>query len=42
MRWCQEALDSIGVHWTMPRWNNLSVARRADVALLDELIGPKC
>ena len=41
MRWCQESLDRIGVHWTMPRWNCLSVARRADVAPLDELIGPK-
>ncbi|HET7690427.1 MAG TPA: transcriptional regulator [Nocardioidaceae bacterium] len=41
MTWCQEALDLIGVHWTMPRWNCLSVARRADVALLDEIIGPK-
>lgn len=41
MRWCQEALDRIGVHWTIPRWNSLSVARKAGVTLLAELIGPK-
>jgi hypothetical protein len=38
---CQWALDLLGVRWTMPRINSLSVARKADVALLDEFIGPK-
>lgn len=28
---CADALDGIGVHWTLPRPNMLSVARRADV-----------
>jgi hypothetical protein len=40
MRWCQDALDLLGVRWTMPRWNCLSVAARAGVATLDEMIGP--
>jgi hypothetical protein len=38
---CIDALDRIGVHWTRPRRNVLSVARRVDVARLDEFIGPK-
>jgi hypothetical protein len=38
---CTDALDRIGVHWTRPRRNALSVARRADVVRLDEFIGPK-
>lgn len=38
---CAAALDRLGVHWTLPRRNLLSVARRADVALLDTFVGPK-
>ena len=38
---CSQALHEIGVHWTMPRTNLLSVARAADVARLDTFIGPK-
>lgn len=38
---CAEALERIAVHWTMPRRNVLSVARREDVARLDTFIGPK-
>jgi hypothetical protein len=38
---CSDALARIGVHWTRPRRNMVSVARRADVARLDEFIGPK-
>jgi hypothetical protein len=35
------ACDRIGVEWRqMNRWN-ISVARRASVALLDRFIGPK-
>lgn len=41
MTWCQEALDLLGVRWTMPRWNCLSVATRQGVIYLDEVIGPK-
>jgi len=41
MGWCQASLDLLGVRWTMPRWNCLSVATRAGVAYLDEAIGPK-
>lgn len=41
MGWCQEALDLVGVSWTMPRPNCLSVATRAGVAHLDEHVGPK-
>jgi hypothetical protein len=35
------ALDSLGLRWTRPRINSISVARAADVRRLDELIGPK-
>jgi hypothetical protein len=36
-----DACDLLGVEWrTMNRWD-ISVARRASVALLDEFIGPK-
>jgi hypothetical protein len=38
---CTAALARVGVHWTRPRRNMVSVARRADVARLDEFIGPK-
>jgi hypothetical protein len=38
---CTDSLARIGVHWTRPRRNLVSVARRADVARLDQFIGPK-
>lgn len=38
---CQWALDLLGIHWTMPRRDMLSVARKADVAVLDRHVGPK-
>jgi len=38
---CGDALARIGVGWTRPRARDLSVARRVDVARLDEFIGPK-
>jgi hypothetical protein len=38
---CQWALGLVGVRWTMPKPDTLSVARKPDVALLDEFIGPK-
>lgn len=34
--------EQLGVHWTQPYWNKISISRRADVAKLDEFIGPKC
>lgn len=41
MRILTGALDLVGVRWTMCRPNLLAVSRRADVALMDEHIGPK-
>ena len=38
---CGWALDLVGVAWRTPRRNLLSVARRDDVAKLDEYVGPK-
>lgn len=38
---CCWALDLVGVAWRQSNWKTISVSRRADVALLDELIGPK-
>ncbi len=38
---CTDALDLMGLHWTRPRINAISVARRDDVRRLDEAIGPK-
>ena len=38
---CGWALDLVGVAWRPSNWKTLSVSRRADVARLDELIGPK-
>lgn len=37
---CQ-ALDAIGVEWRQNNPRNISVAKRASVAILDEFIGPK-
>jgi len=41
MRILTDALDVVGVHWTMCRPKELAVSRRPDVALMDEHIGPK-
>ena len=35
------ACERMGLHWTRPYWNTISVARTADVAKLDRIIGPK-
>lgn len=36
-----EACDRYGVAWRSMNWKTVSVARRSDVAKLDEIIGPK-
>ncbi|GCD89487.1 hypothetical protein NLS1_14930 [Nocardioides sp. LS1] len=38
---CCWALDLAGVAWRQSNWKTVSVSRRADVARLDALIGPK-
>ncbi|WP_285589589.1 helix-turn-helix domain-containing protein [Actinomycetospora sp. NBRC 106378] len=38
---CSRALDRVGIEHRRPRWNAISVARRASVARLDEFVGPK-
>ena len=35
------ACDDYGVSWTQPKWQDISIARRSDVAKLDLVIGPK-
>ncbi|WLQ43658.1 transcriptional regulator [Streptomyces laculatispora] len=35
------ALDQVGVEWKQPNSRNISVARRASVALMDAHVGPK-
>ena len=35
------ACDAYDVRWTQTNWKTISVARRQDVARLDEVIGPK-
>jgi hypothetical protein len=35
------ACADLGLSWTHPRWDTISIARRRDTALLDEVIGPK-
>jgi hypothetical protein len=37
----RDACDIIGVEYCNNRWHTISVARRASVALLDEIVGPK-
>jgi hypothetical protein len=37
----RDACADYGVHWTAPRRDQLSVARRADTARLDLAVGPK-
>jgi hypothetical protein len=39
---CETALDSLDIAHRRPRWDMVSVARRAAVARLDEFVGPKC
>ncbi|MEU7902462.1 transcriptional regulator [Actinoplanes sp. NPDC049118] len=41
MELCQHALDQLGIGWRMCRRNMLSVARKEDVAELDQHVGPK-
>jgi hypothetical protein len=41
MQLCRESLDRLGVEWRMCRPTMLSVARRVDVAVLDQHVGPK-
>lgn len=36
-----DALDLLGISWTQPTPRVISVARRADVALMDTFVGPK-
>ena len=33
--------DQLGIAYRQPKWRTISIARRADVAFLDEFIGPK-
>lgn len=37
----KEACDLIGIEYKNNNWNDISVARRASVAKLDEIVGPK-
>ncbi|ETK36482.1 hypothetical protein [Microbispora sp. ATCC PTA-5024] len=41
LRLCGDALDRLGVDWRRNKRNEISVARRAAVARLDEFVGPK-
>ncbi|GAA0392343.1 hypothetical protein GCM10009530_49550 [Microbispora corallina] len=41
LRLCGDALDRLGVDWRHNKRNEISVARRAAVARLDEFVGPK-
>jgi hypothetical protein len=36
-----DALDLVGVQWRQANKRNISVARRASVALMDAHVGPK-
>lgn len=33
--------EALNIHWTQPYWKTISIARRRDVAILDEVVGPK-
>ena len=35
------ALDRLGIPWTLPRWFDVAVYRKAATARLDEFVGPK-
>jgi hypothetical protein len=41
MQWCGEALDLLDIQWRQNNRRTLSVSKRAGVARLDDLIGPK-
>lgn len=41
LRIFSSACDDLGVHWTRPSFKEISVARRSDVAKLDNIIGAK-
>jgi hypothetical protein len=36
-----EACDQLGLHWTTAPPKSIYVSRKADVARLDEFVGPK-
>ena len=36
-----DTCDQLAIHWTQPYWKTISIARRGDVAFMDEFIGPK-
>jgi hypothetical protein len=36
-----DTCDALGIEWRQNRWNSISVARRASVAMLDSFVGPK-
>jgi hypothetical protein len=35
-------LDLLGIRWTRPNERSIAIDRRAEVAKLDEFVGPKC
>lgn len=41
LRLFTDTLDLVGVHWKQANSRNISVARRASVALMDAHVGPK-
>jgi hypothetical protein len=41
MRLFTETLDAVGVDWKQPNSRNVSIARKASVALMDTHVGPK-
>ncbi|WRZ93508.1 transcriptional regulator [Streptomyces sp. NBC_01007] len=41
MRLFTDTLDAVGVDWKQPNSRNISIARKASVALLDTHVGPK-
>jgi hypothetical protein len=41
LKMCGDALDLVGAEWRYNRSDNISVARKGSVALLDEFIGGK-
>jgi hypothetical protein len=36
-----EACEAYGIRWAASNWNRIAISRKADVAKLDEVIGPK-
>jgi hypothetical protein len=41
MRLFTDTLDLVGVDWKQPNYRNISIARKASVALMDTHVGPK-